>query len=173
MYLSTNQLGPAYDGLELGIGESIILKAIGESCGKVGTFFSSISFCFTLLRQTLAALKAAYKDLGDLGTLAMESRQTQKMLFAQQALSLQNVFKSFRSIATISGSKSANEKRNMIKKLLVSAKNNETRYIVRSLQGKLRIGLAAKVLNVLLRFLLKLTGKLNSLCWSRWCTRSC
>lgn len=34
MYLSTNQLGPAFEGMELGIGESIIMKAIGETCGK-------------------------------------------------------------------------------------------------------------------------------------------
>lgn len=50
----------------------------------------------------------------------------------------------------MSGSKSGNEKRNLIKTLLVGAKGHETRYIVRSLQGKLRIGLAAKVIPAIL-----------------------
>ncbi len=127
IYLSTNQLGPAFEGVELGIGESIIMKAIGETCGK-----------------TMPVLKQMYKDLGDLGTMAMESRATQKTLFTPQALTLQHVFKSFRSIAMMSGTKSGKEKSNTIKKLLVAAKGVETRYIVRSLQGKLRIGLAAK-----------------------------
>ena len=127
VYLATNQLGPAYEGIELGIGESIIMKAIGETCGK-----------------TLAVLKAMYVELGDLGLVAMESRQTQKTLFVPAALTLQGVFKTFKSIATMSGTKSGNEKRNLIQKLMVAAKGSETRYIVRSLQGKMRIGLAAK-----------------------------
>lgn len=41
----------------------------------------------------MAVLKQMYKELGDLGSLAMESRQTQKTLFAQKPLSLQAVFK--------------------------------------------------------------------------------
>jgi hypothetical protein len=36
----------------------------------------------------------------------------------------------FRGIATMSGTKSGNEKRNIIKKLLVAAKGNETRFAV-------------------------------------------
>lgn len=127
IYLSTNQLGPAFEGLELGIGAATILKAIAETCGK-----------------TMAVLKQSYTELGDLGLVAMDSRQTQKTLFRPSPLSLASVFKSFRAIATMSGNKSGNEKRAMIKKLLVAARGNETRYIVRSLQGKLRIGLAAK-----------------------------
>jgi DNA ligase 1 len=47
------QLCPDYEGLELGIGESLLMKAICESSGK-----------------TLAAVKAEYKKIGDLGMVA-------------------------------------------------------------------------------------------------------
>ena len=48
----------------------------------------------------------------------------------------------FREIANTSGAKSTEKKRGLIKKLLVSSREMEAGYIVRSLQGKLRIGLA-------------------------------
>lgn len=112
IYLSTNQLGPAFEGIELGIGESIIMKAIGETCGK-----------------TTAVLKQQYTELGDLGLVAMESRQTQKTLFQPAPLTLGAVFKNFRAIATMSGTKSGNVKCNIVKKLLVAAKDNETRLV--------------------------------------------
>lgn len=47
------QLCPDYEPLELGIGESILMKAIGESTGR-----------------TLAKVKEAYKKDGDLGKVA-------------------------------------------------------------------------------------------------------
>lgn len=140
IYLSTNQLGPAFEGLELGIGESIIMKAIRDSCGK-----------------TKEVLAQRYKELGDLGLVAMASRQTQATLRKPAPLSLQKVFKNFRDIAQMTGTKSGDQKCNIIKSMLVAAQGNETRYIVRSLQGKLRIGLAAKSVLVAVTHALVLT----------------
>lgn len=45
------QLAPAYEGLELGIGESILMKAVADSTGR-----------------TLAMVKSSFQELGDLGT---------------------------------------------------------------------------------------------------------
>lgn len=48
------QLSPDYTGIELGIGESLLIKAIGESTGR-----------------SLQLIKAELKKEGDLGSVAM------------------------------------------------------------------------------------------------------
>lgn len=56
----------------------------------------------------------------------------------------------FREISQTEGAKSTEKKRGMIQKMLVAAKDVEAGFLVRSLQGKLRIGLAqATVLTAL------------------------
>jgi DNA ligase-1 len=47
-------LCPEYEGLELGIGESLLLKAIAESTGR-----------------EMKKIKADYAEIGDLGVIAM------------------------------------------------------------------------------------------------------
>lgn len=53
VYLCVNKLAPEYQGIKLGVGESIIMKAIGEATGR-----------------TMTALKADYDQQGDLGLVA-------------------------------------------------------------------------------------------------------
>jgi DNA ligase-1 len=57
--LSMLQLSPDYIGVELGIGESLLIKAIGESTGR-----------------SVAVIKADLKKEGDLGLVAMVSALT-------------------------------------------------------------------------------------------------
>ncbi|CAF1113878.1 unnamed protein product [Adineta ricciae] len=53
VYLCVNKVAPEYDGIELGIGETIIIKAIADSTGR-----------------TMDQVKADYKSKGDLGLVA-------------------------------------------------------------------------------------------------------
>lgn len=55
---------------------------------------------------------------------------------------MQGVFHQLKSIATLEGHKSQDAKKNIIMKLLAAAKDAEPGFLVRSVQGKLRIGLA-------------------------------
>jgi DNA ligase 1 len=55
---------------------------------------------------------------------------------------MQGVFKQLTEIASIEGHKSQDQKKALIMKLLSAAKDAEPGFIVRSMQGKLRIGLA-------------------------------
>ncbi|RUP27163.1 ATP-dependent DNA ligase, partial [Jimgerdemannia flammicorona] len=127
LYLCINRLCPDYEGLELGIGESLLLKAIAESTGR-----------------SMAQIKTDYKDSGDLGTVAKNSRSAQKTLFAAKPLTVPQVFSTLKEIAQITGTSSQAKKMGKIKGLLVACRENEAKYLIRSLEGKLRVGLAEK-----------------------------
>ncbi|RUS21673.1 DNA ligase [Endogone sp. FLAS-F59071] len=127
LYLCINRLCPDYEGLELGIGESLLIKAIAESTGR-----------------SLVQIKADYRDSGDLGTVAKNSRSSQKTLFTAKPLTVPQVFSTLKEIAQITGTSSQTKKVSKIKGLLVACRENEAKYLIRSLEGKLRIGLAEK-----------------------------
>jgi len=125
VYLSVNQIYPAHDGIELGIGDATIIRALAESTGRKDQ-----------------AITSEYKQSGDLGTVAQACRSNQRTIFEPKPLVVRQVFSDLRSIALTEGEKSVEKKRNIIKKLLTSSKKSEASYVVRALQGKLRIGLA-------------------------------
>ena len=127
IYLCINKLAPAHEGIELGIGETVILKSLSQVTGR-----------------SIAALKSKYKQLGDLGDVASASRTAQKTMFPPPPLTVQKVFQEFKTIAEISGSRTQDAKTSRIIKMLVAASKLEAKYIARALMGKLRIHLADK-----------------------------
>ena len=92
------QLCPDYAGLELGIGESLLVKAIAESTGRSPT-----------------KIKESLKKEGDLGKVAMVredpllnltsqlSRNTQPTMFKPKALTVPFVFQNLTDIAKCTG----------------------------------------------------------------------
>ncbi|KAL4069635.1 ATP-dependent DNA ligase [Scleroderma yunnanense] len=133
VYLCINRLSPDYVGVELGIGESLLIKAIGESTGR-----------------SLATVKAELKKEGDLGLVAMNSKNSQKTLFKPKPLTVPFVFTNLREIALSTGHSSQAKKVSIITKLLAACQDMEAKYIVRSLEGKLRIGNAERTVIVAL-----------------------
>ncbi|KAL4917140.1 hypothetical protein BDW62DRAFT_87739 [Aspergillus aurantiobrunneus] len=150
--LMINKLAADYAGIELGIGESLIMKAIGESTGR-----------------SLAVIKADQQEIGDLGLVAAKSRSNQPTMFKPKALTVRGVHEGLLGIAKVQGHGSQDKKISRIKKLLSAAdtattgkgskgiditKNkggpSEAKYIVRFLEGKLRLGLAEKTVLVAL-----------------------
>ncbi|CAH0717537.1 unnamed protein product, partial [Brenthis ino] len=125
IYLCLNQLGPAYDCLELGIAETYLLKAIGRCTGR-----------------SPAQARAAAARAGDLGALAQAARGAQRTMFAAPPLVLRKVFAALKDIASMTGHASVNKKIAKIQSLYVACRHSEARYLIRSLEGKLRIGLA-------------------------------
>lgn len=143
--LMINKLAPDYAGVELGIGESLIMKAIGESTGR-----------------SLAVIKQDQKEIGDLGLVAVKSRSTQPTMFKPKPLTVRGVLKGLLGIATVSGNGAQGRKVDGIKKLLSSADASggkvditkdkggpsEAKFLIRFLEGKLRLGLAEKTVLV-------------------------
>ncbi|KAL2536283.1 DNA ligase 1 [Forsythia ovata] len=133
VYLLANRIASAHEGLELGIGDASIIKALAEACGTKEVH-----------------VKKQYKELGDLGLVAKASRSSQPLMRKPEALTVTKVFDSFRLIAKESGKDSQEKKKNHIKALLVAATDCEPQYLIRLLQTKLRIGLAEQTLLVAL-----------------------
>lgn len=91
IYLASNCVAPAYEGLELGIGDSLLVKAVCEATGR---------------RRD--AVEEDYEREGDLGNVALASRASQKTLsFAAKPKPLSAVFvlQELRAITMIKVSK--------------------------------------------------------------------
>lgn len=140
--LMINKLAADYAGIELGIGESLIMKAIGETTGR-----------------SLQVIKQDQKEIGDLGLVAVKSRSKQPTMYKPKALTVRGVHKGLIDIATTTGHGAQGRKVDLIKKLLSAADGNmsgkvditkdkggasEAKFLVRFLEGKLRLGLAEK-----------------------------
>eukprot|EP00606_Chrysophyceae_sp_TOSAG23-5_P001389 GSChrysophyteH2.ASY1.ANO1.1316.1 assembled CDS len=134
VYLVSNEVAPAFEGLELGIGDSLLVKAVCQATGR-----------------TKDAMDAAYKEEGDLGNVALSSRASQKTLsFAvkPKPLIASTVLEKYRLITQTKGTQAQQRKIEIIKALMVQCIGVEAKYVVRALQGKLRIGTAAQTVLV-------------------------
>lgn len=125
VYLCLNQLAPAYHGVELGIGETVIVKALAQATGR-----------------TVDKIRQEVSERGDLGLVAEVSKSNQRVMFKPASLTVAGVFRTLKEIAQLSGHAVMNRKTSKMQSLLVACRHSETRYIARSLAGKLRIGLA-------------------------------
>ena len=125
VYLCVNRVAPAHAGVELGVGDATLIRALAEATGR-----------------SESKVKLDLDRRGDLGVVAAEARAAQKVMFKPKPLTVASVYAAFRDIAASSGTGSSERKRGLIKKLLSAAGRREAGYVVRGLQGKLRIGLA-------------------------------
>ncbi|EUB61809.1 DNA ligase [Echinococcus granulosus] len=136
IYMSINRLGPSYEGLELGIGESLLIKALTLTTGNTAHILQ-VSLGASNIR-----IKSELNRLGDLGAVAEAIKSRQQTMFKPKPLTLQQVFERLKEVAFMVGNASQTKKVKLIQSLLVACRESEAKYLIRSLQGKLRIGLA-------------------------------
>ena len=145
LYILSNSLSPAYSPLELGIGASVISRAIQHVSGL-----------------TSAALRRLYNSSGDPGDVAFEAKSNVRTLVAHPPLLIDNVYQSVLRIAHIKGQGAARQKQSIVEQLLVAARGEETRFLVRTLSQNLRVGaVRTSILTALARALV-LTPPPNS-----------
>lgn len=121
---------PKFTGYELGIAAQMMIKAIskftGFSTDKVNDWF---------------------REKGDLGLVAEEcvAKKKQVVLFSEK-LTIDKVFDNLQKLAFLTGAGSQDKKLNIIGDLLASAEPKEARYIVRTVLGELRVGVAEGII---------------------------
>ncbi|KAH7373787.1 hypothetical protein KP509_17G075000 [Ceratopteris richardii] len=123
IYLSTNQIAPDYENVDLNVGGSTVAAAISEATGT-----------------PKSKIKDMYNNMGDLGDVAQACRKTQSLLVAPHILSIQQVFSTLLQISKESGTGSGLRKKNLILSLLRASRVKEMKYIVRTLVRNMRIG---------------------------------
>lgn len=126
VYLTQGKVLPDFHGVELGIAAKLALKAISFATG----------------RQEKEA-NALWRKTGDVGAVAEElmSGKKQTSLFSEP-LTVERVYKNFMEISKTRGSGSQDLKLKLTADLLHDATPLESKFIMRSLVGTLRLGMA-------------------------------
>jgi DNA ligase-1 len=123
LYLLSNTISPPYAALELGLGPSIVSKAIQHVSG-LGP----------------ASIKRLYTLKGDPGDVAFEAKSNLRTLIPHPPLLINAVHTSLLKIATAKGQGATRQKQAIVEKLLVAAKGEEARFLTRTLAQNLRVG---------------------------------
>ncbi|RMF29713.1 MAG: ATP-dependent DNA ligase [Candidatus Nitrosothermus koennekii] len=126
VYLIQGKIKPDYEGVELGVADKMIIKAIALSSG---------------LEQS--KIEQFYRDAGDIGYAGEEAlKQRQQMTLFQEKVDVEKVYSILEKIASLSGEGSQDLKIRYLCNLLNNATPKESRYILRIVAGKLRLGIA-------------------------------
>lgn len=126
VYLTQGKLYPDFLGIELGIAEKLLFRALAKVTG-----------------QTEAKVTASYKRSGDLGTVAEQLFEDKTQLsFKKEALTVKEVYNVLDSIAHEAGQGSIDSKLRHLTGLLGEASPSEAKYITRMALGRLRLGVA-------------------------------
>ncbi|KAK6505390.1 hypothetical protein TWF481_007295 [Arthrobotrys musiformis] len=125
VWLTTNDIGPPHEQTELGIGGSVISKALI----KVGGLDQK-------------GLRTLYNKHGDAGDAAFEAKVKQRTLQLRKPvpLTVNDVYSSLVKISRSKGTGSQETKQRIVERLLVQSRGEEVRYLARTLVQHLRIG---------------------------------
>ncbi|HYB75365.1 MAG TPA: ATP-dependent DNA ligase [Nitrososphaerales archaeon] len=125
-YLTQGKLRPDYEGVELGLAEKLALRAISAASGLPS-----------------ATVYQSYIKAGDIGSAAelLLKERSQGTLCAE-ALTLDRVYFTLLKIAAKSGEGSVDAKLRDLVSLLNDATPMEAKFIMRTVTGQLRLGVA-------------------------------
>ncbi|CAG0897472.1 unnamed protein product [Cyprideis torosa] len=150
----TEDLGASYDPSKLPFayhpvrdafwnkGEQVPYLALARTLMLVVLNLEILKHVADATGRTLDKLRAEIKSEGDIGIVAEGARCTQRLMIQPPQLTVDAVFQKLNQIADMSGSASQAKKVGLIKSTIVACRFCEARFFVRSLRGKLRIGLA-------------------------------
>ena len=126
IYLLRGRVFAEYDPREFGISTQLVIK--------------SMSFSFGIPTEKIVE---KFRKIGDLGDVAAElaGNRNQISLFSSK-LKTKKVFENLRKIVEVEGKGAVDRKIKLVAEILSSASPKEARYLVRTLLGDLRVGVA-------------------------------
>ena len=126
IYLIQGKIRPKFEGVELGIAEKLVIRAISKSSGT-----------------TIKKIEADYNDDGDLGkTGANILKQKTQTTFSAETITLDRVYNTLLKISNLEGKGSQDMKMKYISSLLNDATPIESKFVLKILLGTLRLGIA-------------------------------
>ena len=126
VYLTQGKLYPDFLGVEMGVAEKLAIRALARASG-----------------QSESLIESELQKSGDIGETAQKllAKRKQSTFFSQK-LTVERVYEMLDKLAKTSGSGAVDTKMAMLCGLLTDASPNEAKWIVRTVTGNLRLGIA-------------------------------
>lgn len=126
VYLTQGKIYPDFVGLEIGVAEKLAIKALTRASGR-----------------RLKEIEDDLRKSGDIGetTQKILTKKRQSTFF-QKKLTVEKVYKTLDKMAKTTGSGAVSSKMALLSGLLSDASPIESKYIMRTVTGNLRLGIA-------------------------------
>jgi len=126
VYLTQGKLYPDFVGLEIGVAEKLAIRAVAKATGR-----------------SEKDIETEMKKIGDLGeTTAKFLEKKTQVTFFQEPLTVEKVYESLDKMAKAAGAGSMDQKISILAGLLANATPKEAKYVIRTVTGELRLGIA-------------------------------
>ncbi len=126
VYLTQGRIYPDFVSVEIGVAERLAIRALAKASGR---------------RES--EVEEDLKKSGDLGITAQKFITSKRQLtFVHQPLTVEKVYETFDKMAQTSGSGAVDLKLALLAGLLSAASPKEARYVMRTVTGNLRLGIA-------------------------------
>lgn len=125
-YLTQGRIRPDFEGVEIGVAEKLAVKALARAAGR---------------REN--EIENDVKKSGDIGETAQKFMGNKRQVtFFQEPLTVQKVYETLDKMAVTAGSGAVDLKLSLLAGLLAAATPKEAKYIMRTVTGNLRLGVA-------------------------------
>jgi DNA ligase 1 len=129
----SNRIFPRGSKFVMNIGFSTIIQVLSEIA--------------TLDSNQIQKIYLQHGDMGSLSEYAV-SKKNMVSLFQQQSLTLLSTYDRLKEIADTIGSGSSKDKRNILKGLLIDSSPLEAKYLIKIINGEMRIGLTEGLVEI-------------------------
>jgi len=126
VYLTQGRIYPDFVGIEIGVAERLAIQALARASGRKES-----------------EIEEDLKKTGDIGETTQKFMNNKRQVtFFQQPLTVQKVYETFDKMAKASGSGTVDLKLSLLAGLLAAATPKEAKYVMRTVTGNLRLGIA-------------------------------